>query len=300
MRHMELTKRLLEQFLAVAEERHFGRAAERLSMRQPPLSQAIQRLERGIGVPLLQRGPRGVCLTPAGALFATDAQRILSLQESAIGRARRVADGLEGDIGVGYVTLLGLRYLPRLLCAAARETPGLRIKLHETSSAAVAERVHSGTLDLGFLRDPSFIPADVVPQPIAVERLAAALPNDHRLANASAITLRELREDDFVLPDAALLPALAQQLQLACQEEGFTPRMRVTAGGLTGLLSYVTSGLCVSLLPEGLSELSLPGLASIPILGTSPYLDTRIIAVHRRDADPAVHRLLDLSRRLLD
>ncbi|MEU1676755.1 LysR substrate-binding domain-containing protein [Streptomyces roseifaciens] len=294
---MELTRRLLEQFLAVVDEQHFGRAAERLSMSQPPLSQAIQRLERGIGVTLLERGPRGVRPTPAGSAFATDARRILNLQDAALERARRVAHGLEGDVRVGYVSILSHRYLPRLLRAAAREMPGLRIKLRQDSSASVAEMVQSGALDLGFLRDPSPVPADLVTQDVAVERLAAALPTDHRLAGEEAIGLADLREEDFVLPDATALPSLAQQLQLACHEVGFTPRLRASADDLTGLFSYVASGLCVSALPETLHEFALPGVTFVPLRGTSPNLDTQVTAVLRPDADAAVQRLLDLITR---
>ncbi|MEU3755487.1 LysR substrate-binding domain-containing protein [Streptomyces olivoreticuli] len=294
---MELTRRLLEQFLAVVDEQHFGRAAERLSMSQPPLSQAIQRLERGIGAPLLERGPRGVRPTPAGAVFATDARRMLNLQDAALERARRVAHGLEGDVRVGYVSILSHRYLPRLLRAAAREMPGLRIKLRQDSSASVAEMVASGALDLGFLRDPAPVPADLVTRDVAVERLAAALPTDHRLAGEEAIGLADLREEDFVLPDATALPSLAQQLQLACQEVGFTPRPRATADDVTGLFSYVASGLCVSALPEELSEFALAGVTFVPLRGTSPNLDTHVTAVLRPDADAAVRRLLDLITR---
>ncbi|MEU5425706.1 LysR substrate-binding domain-containing protein [Streptomyces olivoreticuli] len=294
---MELTRRLLEQFLAVVDEQHFGRAAERLSMSQPPLSQAIQRLERGIGAPLLERGPRGVRPTPAGAVFATDARRMLHLQDAAVERARRVAHGLEGDVRVGYVSILSHRYLPRLLRAAAREMPGLRIKLRQDSSASVAEMVRSGALDLGFLRDPAPVPADLVTRDVAVERLAAALPTDHRLAGEEAIGLADLREEDFVLPDATALPSLAQQLQLACHEVGFTPRLRATADDLTGLFGYVASGLCVSALPEELSEFALPGITFVPLRGTSPNLDTHVTAVLRPDADAAVRRLLDLITR---
>ncbi|KNB52796.1 LysR family transcriptional regulator [Streptomyces caatingaensis] len=294
---MELTRRLLEQFLAVVDEQHFGRAAERLSMSQPPLSQAIQRLEKGVGATLLERGPRGVRPTPAGTVFATDARRLLNLQDAALDRARRVAHGLEGDVRVGYVSILSHRHLPGLLREAAEAMPGLRIKLRQDSSASVAELVQTGALDLGFLRDPSPVPAGLVTRDVAVERLAAALPAGHRLAGGGPVGLAELRDEDFVLPDATALPALAQQLRLACHEAGFTPRPRAAAEDLTGLFSYVASGLCVSLLPEALDEFALPGVAFAPLRGESPTLDTRVTAVHRPEADAAVHRLLDLIAR---
>ncbi|AJC60901.1 MULTISPECIES: LysR substrate-binding domain-containing protein [Streptomyces] len=297
---MDLSKRLLEQFLAVAEEKHFGRAAESLSMSQPPLSQAIQRLERGLGVTLLERGPsspRGVRLTPAGTAFATEARRLLDSQSAAIERVRRVAHGLEGDVRVGYVSILSHRHLPWLLRATAEELPGLRVHLHQDSTATLAEMLRAGTLDLAFVRDPSPLSDDLAVRDFAVERIVAALPHEHRLAGADAIALTDLRDEDFVLPSGDALPSLAQQAQLACRDAGFTPRCRAGADDLTGLLGYVAAGLCVSLLPEDLRDFPIPGIAFVPLRGSSPHLETTIAAVHRPDADAAVLRLLDLIQR---
>lgn len=294
---ISLTKRLLEQFLAVADERHFGRAAERLSMSQPPLSQSIQRLERGLGVRLFERGPGGVRLTAAGDTFAVDARRLLDTQSAAIERARRVASGLEGDVRVGYVSVLSHHYLPGFLRAAAEELPGLRVHLHQGSPAALAELVRAGTLDLGFLRDPTSLSAELVRRDFAVERIAAALPPEHRLAGADAIGLGDLSGEDFVLPDATALPAMDRQLRLACHEAGFTPRGRAVADDLTGLISYVASGLCVGLLPETLRDFPVRGITLVPLRDASPYLKTTLVAVHRPAADRAVTRLLELITR---
>lgn len=294
---INLTKRLLEQFVVVADEKHVGRAAERLFMSQPPLSQSIQRLERGLGVRLFERGPGGVSLTAAGEVFAVDAQRLLDAQAAAVERVRRVASGLDGDVRVGYVSLLSHHYLPELLRSAAAELPGLRVHLHQDSSAALADLVRSGALDLGFLRDPSPLPAELVSQDFAVEHIAAALPHDHPRAEAEGIDLSDLRDEDFVLPDPTALPTLAQQVQLACHEAGFTPRSSAMADGITGLFSYVASGLCVSLLPERLRDFPIPGVAFVPLRGESPYLETTVVAVHRTEADAAVLRLLDLISR---
>ncbi|MEV8476355.1 LysR family transcriptional regulator [Streptomyces sp. NPDC051173] len=294
---MEFTKRLLEQFLALAEEKHFGRAAERLSMSQPPLSQAMQRLERGLGVTLLDRRPGDLRLTPAGAAFAVEARRLLDTQSAVVERVRRVARGLEGDVRVGYVSVLSHRHLPRLLRAAAEELPGLRIHLHQDSTAALADMVRSGALDLAFIRDPSPVSDDLAVHDFAVERIVAALPNEHRLAGADVIDLEELREDDFVLPSGTALPGLAHQARLACREAGFTPHCRAGADDLTGLLGYVAAGLCVSLLPEDLRDFPIPGITFVPLRRESPHLRTTVAAVHRPDADAAVRRLLDLITR---
>ncbi|RLV04439.1 LysR family transcriptional regulator [Streptomyces griseocarneus] len=294
---MEFTRRLLEQFLVLAEEKHFGRAAERLAMSQPPLSQAIQRLERGLEVTLLDRGPGGIRLTPAGAAFAVEARRLLDAQSAAVERVRRVARGLEGDVRVGYVSILSHHHLPRLLRAAADELPGLRVLVHQDTTATLVDMVRSGTLDLAFIRDPSPVTDELTLRAFADERVVAALPHEHPLAGADAIALGELHADAFVLPSSTTLPGLAAQAQLACRDAGFTPRCRAEADDLSGLLGYIAAGLCVGLLPEDLRHFPVPGIAFVPLRETSPYLRTTVAAVHRPDADAAVHRLLDLIAR---
>ncbi|TWV53534.1 LysR family transcriptional regulator [Streptomyces misionensis] len=285
---------MLEQFLVVAQERHFGRAAEQLGMSQPPLSQSIQRLERAVGARLLDRGPGGVRLTAAGKVFAADAQRLLDLQTAAVARAQRVAAGLEGDVRVGYVSLLSHLYLPTMLRAAAQQLPGLRVHLQHGSSGGVVDLVRTGALDLGFLRDPARLSDDLVNRVIATERIGAAVPHGHRLADSDEIDLAELRDEDFVLPDPTALPVIAEQLQLACRQSGFSPRGVAVADDLSGLFSYVAAGLCVSLLPDGLQDLAVAGVSFIPLRGHADYLDTTVYAVHRPDADPAVIRLVEM------
>lgn len=291
---IDFSRRLLEQFLVVVQEKHFGRAAERLGMSQPPLSQSIQRLERAVGTRLLDRGPGGVRLTAAGRVFASDAQRLLDLRSAAVARARRVANGLEGDVRIGYVSLLSHLYLPAVLRAAAEQLPGLRVHLHHGSSAGVVDLVRTGALDLGFLRDPSRLSEDLVGMVIATERIGVAVPRDHRLSGAGSVDLAELAEEDFVLPDPTALPFLAQQLQLVCHEAGFTPRGVAVADDLSGLFSYVAAGLCVSLVPEGMRHLAVAGVSVIALRGRASALDTAVHAIHRPDADPAVVRLLDV------
>lgn len=198
---------------------------------------------------------------------------------------------------VGYVSILSHRHLPRLLRATAEELPGLRVHLHQDSTATLAEMLRAGTLDLAFVRDPSPLSDDLAVRDFAVERIVAALPHEHRLAGADAIALTDLRDEDFVLPSGDTLPSLAHQVQLACRDAGFTPRCRAGADDLTGLLGYVAAGLCVSLLPEDLRDFPVPGIAFVPLRGSSPHLETTVAAVHRPDADAAVLRLLDLIQR---
>ncbi|MEU1660416.1 LysR family transcriptional regulator [Streptomyces griseofuscus] len=292
---MDLTPRLLEQFTVLAEEKHFGRAASRLMMSQPPLSQAVQRLERIIGTRLCTRSSQGVSLTPAGEAFAADARRILDAQESAVARARRIASGAEGELNIGFVNSLGHWHLPRLLADAAEQLPGLRLHLRQGSTAALIELVRSGTVELALVRQPPPDIDDLTVHRLTGERLAAALPVAHRRAGAGRLSLADLREDSFALAGDGPLQQLAQRALLACDRAGFVPTVRAHADDLPGLLSYVASGLCVTLAPEHTAALSFPGVRFLPLTDEAPELTTTLAALHRPHADPAVRSLLALA-----
>ncbi|WP_223281096.1 LysR family transcriptional regulator [Streptomyces antnestii] len=292
---MDLTQRVLEQFVVLAEERHFGRAAERLSMSQPPLSQAIQRLERRLGVRLVERSTRAVRLTPAGEAFAQDARHLLQAQHAAVERARRIAHGTEGELHLGFVSGLAHAFLPRVLRAAQNQLPGLRLHLHQNASVELAAMVRSGRLDLAFVRGP-LADADALDlHPLAVERLAVALPEGHPLAHHASLRLSDLATEDFALPSLTALAGLAEQVTSACRAAGFAPRDAARADSLPGLLSHVAAGNCVCLVPEQVRESALPAVAFRTLKDTSGNLALSILAATRAGQDdPAVRRILAL------
>ncbi|WP_067822998.1 LysR substrate-binding domain-containing protein [Nocardia inohanensis] len=288
---MDLTQRQLEQFVTVAEELHFGRAAQRLSMSQPPLSQAIARLERGLGVQLLDRGTRSVRLTPAGAAFAQDAARLLVAQQAAVERARSIGRGLAGELRLGSATLLDYHRIPDLLRITAAALPGLHMRLHQDPSAqTLVEMVRSDALDLALVRAPAPGTGDLTVITLGHEHLMAALPTAHPLATESAIELCALREENFVLPGPKT-PELTQRIQSACRQAGFTPRDYANADATIGLLSYVAAGLCVALMPP----IPFPGVTYRPLRNPSTFTDVTLIAVVRKNAGRAVQRFLELA-----
>ncbi|MBO1331408.1 LysR family transcriptional regulator [Streptomyces sp. VRA16 Mangrove soil] len=292
---MDLTPRLLEQFTVLAEEKHFGRAASRLMMSQPPLSQAVQRLERIIGTRLLDRSSQGVSLTPAGEAFATDARKILEAQESALARARRIASGKEGEVRVGFVTGLGHWHLPRVLADAAEQLPGLRLHVRQGSSGALTELVRSGTVDLALVRQPELDEDDLTVHRLTEERLVAALPVADPLAKNERLALADLRHHQFAGLGDGPLQQLARRVLQACERAGFVPGLQAYADDLPGLLGYVASGLCVALVPEHTAALSFPGIRFLPLTDEAPELTTTIAALHRPHADPAVRSLLAVA-----
>ncbi|MCB5911937.1 LysR family transcriptional regulator [Streptomyces pinistramenti] len=292
---MELTQRILQQFVVLAEEQHFGRAAERLTMRQPPLSQAIQRLESGLEVALFERTSRGARLTPAGRAFAEDARRLLEAQAAAVDRARRIASGHEGELRLGFISSLGFDFLPRLLRRSHAQLPGLRLHLTQRPSAELVDMLRTGTLDLALVRLPVSGTERLTVRHIGVERLVAVLPEHHPLTAKPSLDLRELSEQEFAVPKPGALPGLAQQVTLACAQAGFTPRALGQADDLPGLLSYVAAGLCLALAPEQVRSLGIPGVTYRPLRGDSPHLETAVAAVHRPDGpDAAVQQVLSV------
>ncbi|MEV3856414.1 LysR substrate-binding domain-containing protein [Streptomyces sp. NPDC050095] len=292
---MDLTPRLLEQFTVLAEEKHFGRAASRLMMSQPPLSQAVQRLERIIGTRLLDRSSQGVSLTPAGEAFAADARRILEAQESALARARRIASGKEGEVHVGFVTSLGHWHLPRVLADAAEQLPGLRVHLRQGTSGTLTELVRSGTVDLALVRQPELDEDDLTVHLLTEERLVVAVPATDPHAKAERLALADLRGRHFARLSHGPLQQLARRVLGACDRAGFVPTFQAHVDDLPGLLSYVASGLCVALVPEHTAALSFPGVRFLPLTDETPELTTTIAALHRPHADPAVRSLLALA-----
>ncbi|MEV3861626.1 LysR substrate-binding domain-containing protein [Streptomyces sp. NPDC050095] len=289
---MDLTPRLLEQFIALADEKHYGRAAEQLTMSQPSLSQAIQRLERIVGVRLLDRGSRSVELTPAGAAFAADARSLLDAQESALARARQIASGDAGEIRVGYVPSFGHWHVPRLLSALARQLPDLRAQLTQASSMALVEALRLGSLDLAFIRSLPPRSEDMEISEISRERFAVALPEAHPLAGAAELALSDLQQDSWVLLSERSVPDLARACMLMFRQAGYPPQVRARAEDLSGLLGYVTSGLCVAVVSEHTAELSFPGIRVVPLTDDGAKDAIPVYAVHRPTPHPAVLALL--------
>ncbi|MGH3583127.1 MAG: LysR family transcriptional regulator, partial [Mycobacterium sp.] len=186
----------LSCFIAVAEELHFGRAAERLHMTQPPLSRQIQQLETELGVQLIDRTTRSVTLTPAGIAFLPDARRILQLAESAALTVKRVPAGDLGTVVVGFTAASAHAVLPRLLERTRAKLPDVKLELREMVSAAQLEGLMTGEIDLGMARPPLKRPG-IVSRPLLHEQLVAALPAEHPLVTqARQLTLNDLDGQD--------------------------------------------------------------------------------------------------------
>ena len=283
--------RQLRYFVAVAETRHFGRAAERLHMAQSPLSQAIRQLESHLGVTLFDRTTRRVDLTPAGASLLEDAYRILASVDDARRRVERVADGADGVLTVGATDLAAYRLVPRLARILARRMPAVTLRFRAgLLTAAQEDALDERRIDLAVLRPPVVRP-DLSTRTVAKERLVAALPAGHRLATRDAVSLTELRGDDFVAYGAtgSVVDSVAAQ---GCLDAGFLPGRRAEARQTPILLTHVAAGEGVALLPESVRALGTEGVVYAD-LEEELRVDLAL-AWRTEDRAPALVRLLDV------
>ena len=288
--------RLIRYFVAVAEELHFGRAAARLRMAQPGLSQQIQALERLLGVRLLERTSRQVTLTPAGALLLTEGRRLLAEAERIAGRVRRTGLGEIGRVTVAAIGSATYDVVPRLLRAQRTRFPDVEVLLREMSTPAQVQALRSGEVDVGFLR----LPADttgLVTHAVREDRMALMIPDAHPLARRTRIPLRALAREPLILFPASPRPSWADTVVAACREAGFEPLVAQEAMESATVVSFVAAGIGIALVPEGLKVLARPGV--VFRFAAPPAPVTHLAAVHRAGRlPPAVEALVALVREL--
>ncbi|BBH69748.1 LysR family transcriptional regulator [Actinoplanes sp. OR16] len=285
---MEL--RHLRSFLALAEERHFGRAAERLHIAQPALSQQIKQLEREFGVELVTRTTRRVELTESGHRFADHARAVLGSAERAASDMALVASGQAGRVSVGFIGTATYDLLP----AAAREVrerlPGVTLELHgELLSPALLTGLLDGTYDLVVLRPDGLRRPEITERVLRRERLIAVLPDRHPLAGREAIELSELSGEPFVMHFSGHRSSMHEHVLAACAAAGFHPDPITEVGETATLVVFVAAGMGVALVPEPVRSLALEGVAYIEL--TRPPTVDLAIATRAADASPAVSRV---------
>lgn len=275
-----LELRHLRYFVAVAEELHFGRAAQRLGMAQPPLSQQIQRLEQIIGARLFERTSRRVQLTDAGNALLPDARRLLAGAAAALLAARRAGRGEQGELRVAFAATVMFLALPEIIRAFRDRFPGVHLDLREMPTGPQLAGIKAGEIDIGFVREPEPDPElDIVT--VMREPLRIAVPKGHPLASRATISVRHLADEPFVLFPAELAPGLHAQVMALCRAAGFTPRVVEESRELYTSVSLVEAGIGVSILPASVEKLGWRGVRYRAIPSASA--ETRIAAAWRKD-----------------
>jgi DNA-binding transcriptional LysR family regulator len=264
--------RQLRHFVAVAERLHFGRAAAALHMSQPPLSRSIRDLEARVGATLLARTRRRVELTPEGARFLEESRRLLAQLEHAVLEVGRMAAG-GGRLRLGFVSLADYGVLPSLLKAYKAARPGVALALREMLSPDQAAALAAGELDFGLLLPP-VAGAELEHIVVQRERFVVALPARHRLARTRGrIAMREIAAEAFVMVPREMAPGLYDVIAALATRAGFTPRVAQEAIQMQTVVSLVSSGMGVAVVPASVANLGRRGVAYREIADAHPRLD---------------------------
>ncbi|MGH8447405.1 MAG: LysR family transcriptional regulator [Solimonas sp.] len=294
---MEL--RHLRYFVAVADEGHFTRAAKRLGIGQPPLSQQIQQLERELGTPLFRRLPRGVQLTEAGQAFADDARRILREVEQASDRARRVARGELGRIRVGMINSAPFHPLiPQVIREFRSRYPNVAFSLEERTTPGLVAAVRNETIDVAFVRPIHGSSEGLDIETVLDEDMAVALPSGHPLAARARIPLMALSIEPFVLFSRAVGAGLHDEIVSACRAAGISPRVVQETSQVTSIVNLVASGLGVSILPGSMQHMHTEGVVFRPIQKPVPKARLSLVYRHGDRETAQLVRLRELIREL--
>jgi DNA-binding transcriptional LysR family regulator len=293
---MEL--RHLRYFVAVAEERHFGRAAARLHMAQPPLSQQIRHLETELGIELLRRTTRRVDLTAAGEAYLARAREVLAAVDAAGDEARRVAEGLVGRVVIGCVGSATYSLLPALARALREELPGIDFAFRgEMLVPDQVAALRDGRIDLALLRPP-VDEAALRLTTLRREGLIVALPEGHPLAARKRLRMADLRDEELIVHAGRGRSVMHDLVTALCRQAGFEPRVRHEVAETSTLVTFVAAGLGVALVPEPVAALGVAGATYRPLVEPSARIDLAVATRAEEDA-PHVDRVLDVLGRQL-
>ena len=302
---MEL--RHLRYFIAVAEEAHITRAAERLGIQQPPLSQQIKALEQELGVQLLRRKPRGVELTDAGQAFLERARIILAEVERAFASTRRTARGEQGRVVVGFTGSAPFHpFVPRVIRSFREMSPLVSLVLEESGSSELVQGLHNESIDAAFIRSPVADVVELVVRPLLEEDMIVALPVSHALAvgngapdaanslAAPALPLASLANETFILYKRPGGPGLYDTIITACRGAGFSPTVGQEAPRIISTLNLVAAGLGLSIVPASLRRLQMDGVVYRRLSGSPGLKAPLILACRPGQNSAAVQRFIDL------
>jgi DNA-binding transcriptional LysR family regulator len=289
----DIELRHLRYFVAVAEELHFGRAALRLNLAQPPLSQQIRKLEELLGYPLFIRTSRSVSLTNAGEALLQRARRMLRNVQRDIEEIRSIGHGDVGSLHVGFVGSAMLTMLPQVLRSYGEAHPRVKLHLHESFTAMVTEGLENGSLDAGILRDGDPLEGFEV-QTIFSEPFVAVVPATHSCAKQKSISVASLRGDPFVYyPRTAGARAYEKPLTL-CEEHGFRPQIVQEASHWLSILSLVGAGLGVTLAPACVRRIATEDVVCLPLRGAKAVSNIELSWL-AGDTRPIVERFKQIA-----
>ena len=291
---MEL--RHLRYFLAVAEELHFGRAAAKLHISQPPLSQQIRRLERELQARLFDRTKRHVELTNAGRVFLIEARALVAQAEQAAGNAQRASRGEIGHLLVGCDLWVDFLNGARIIRLFSRRHPHVEVELRDLTAAEQMSALEGGRLHVGILRPPVH-GKTLSSERLLSESLVVAFPRGHRFKSYGRVAWRLLGEEPYVLFSPRRAPAFEAIVARACHEAGVTLRVKYEVEHPQTILAIVEAGLGISLVPASLQMVKRPGVAYRHLSPAGPALET-VIAWRKDSEMPLVQAFVSVAREI--
>ncbi|WP_342050725.1 MULTISPECIES: LysR family transcriptional regulator [unclassified Cupriavidus] len=283
----------LRMFLTLAEELHFGRAAERLRISQPPLTKHIQQLEAELGVMLFDRNKRSVRLTPSGHALVQEARRIIGQADMAREVVRRAEEGQTGTLRIGFVAALLYIGMEKLIARLERNLAGVETVWEEMGSSEQIEALRHDRIDLGLgqISPGASGAVEMRIHPIARTPLVAALPAQHPLAQRKRIDPADLAGEPFIVIPRESAPAYFDLIVATCLRAGFSPNVRHYARHLLSVASLVALGRGVSLVPRTPERAQLPGVVLKPLAGEPAQAEYSVVW-HPSNRSPVVERAL--------
>lgn len=289
--------RQLNYFIAVAETRHLGRAAERLNLSQPPLTRQIQHLEEELGVQLFKRTPRGMELTQAGVELLRDAQNIRSLVSQAAERAQRAGQGQAGrlDIGVYGSAIFGL--VPQVLAAFRSKHPDVELVLHHAQTPSQLPALRHGRVHIVFER---MLPeeSDIEVELVAREPLLLGLPAEHRLATQTRIDVGDLRDETMLIGSSPSIAAMSINL---CRAHGFEPRFAPPVSDVVTAALMAAAGMGVTFVPGSMTSVQFPGIVYRPLhTRVDAFMELHCFYLRSEATSPLLAAMLETARSFRD
>ena len=291
---MKVEIRHLRYFLAVAEELNFSRAAEKLRIAQPPLSQQIRQLENELGVLLIERETRPVRLTQAGKFFREQALAIVARFDELIAKTERMGRGETGALSIAFVGSATFELLPAVLREFIRRRPDVVLSLLEMNAIEQKAALLERRINLGFVR-PGIDDEVLVLEPLVEEAIVVAVPQGHPLSKAEHVPLLLLAGEPFVFFPCAPEPSFGTFLRSVCNDAGFEPRVVQVTSELQTALSLVAGGIGIALLPASIKMIERAGVVYVPL--KKPVPTTVLNAVYRKDdSSPVLIGFLEIMR----
>ena len=291
--------RHLRYFIALVEERNFERAAARLGIAQPGLSQQIIALEAIVGLPLLDRTKRAVKLTPTGNALFEDAVKIVAQADETLSQLKRLGRGETGRITIGYVASAAYSgILTDTLASFRRALPDIELHLLELEMRQQLEKIRQGELDFGYIRPPAPIPSELNATVVLKEPLVAALPATHPQSSRAAIRIRDLQEETFITPRQPSDIGFHANTLDACGEAGFKPKINSNGRDFTTIASMIAVGIGIALVPKSMDCFRLPGLRYVPLIDNDVTTDLAVV-YRKSDVNPSVRAFIAHHRSLM-